>query len=135
MGSSQFYRRWHNELFAFRRHSAARKAAPLGTAELDLYSDTGQGGSPVGTLTPPKGYSMGLAQATFAGNGLSLSPNSTYWLVLKASSGQFEWGWTDSDAGSGIGFTHTWGLSDDAGRTWLTSDVAPVQFSVRPGES
>src|SRR5262249_33284338 len=35
-----------------------------GTAELDLYSDTGQPGSPVGTLTPPKGSVANASRAS-----------------------------------------------------------------------
>ena len=101
-----------------------------GNAELDLYSDAGEPGSLLSILTSPASYSGSLLQTIFSGNGFSLSANSIYWLVLKPIGGEFDWAWTASNTGSGVGFTHTWGVSDDAGLDWFTSDSNPMQFNV-----
>jgi hypothetical protein len=105
-----------------------------GVATLDVYSGIAQPSSFVGVLDSPSNYSSSLAETTFAGN-VTLASNSTYWLVLKAASGQFEWGWTEDSIGSGVGFTHTWGASDDAGSSWFTTDIEPMQFSVTASPS
>jgi hypothetical protein len=102
-----------------------------GVAELNLYSNgLLQPGSLVGTLTPPESYSSGLSNTTFSSSGLTLSANSTYWIVLKALSGEFDWAWTADNSGTGTGFQGTWGISTDAGGTWYTYAVYPAQFSV-----
>ena len=101
-----------------------------GTAELDLYSDVGQPGSRLTILTPPASYSDSLSPTIFLGGAFSLDANSTYWLVLKTIGGEFDWAWTASNTGSGVGFTHTWGVSDDAGADWFTSDNNPMQMRV-----
>ena len=102
-----------------------------GAAELDLYTDTTlQPGSLVGTLTAPASYTTALSGVTFTSGGLSLSGNTTYWLVLKALSGEFDWAWTADNSGNGNGFQGAWGISTDAGSTWYTYDVYPTQFSV-----
>lgn len=107
-------------------------ANPLaGQARLDLYSDgTLEPGSLLGTLTPPDSYSSSLDSATFTASDLTLAPNTTYWLVLSADSGEFDWAWTTDNTGSGAGFLRTWGQSDDAGVTWFTIDTFPTQFTV-----
>src|SRR5437868_1092875 len=57
-----------------------------GAAELDLYSDGGlQPGSQLAVLSPPASYARSLTNTTFSKSGISLTPNTTYWLVLKAS--------------------------------------------------
>jgi PEP-CTERM motif len=102
-----------------------------GVAEVDLYSNSLlQPGSLVGTLFSPSSYSTGLSNTTFSSNGLTLSANSTYWLVLKALSGEFDWAWTSDNTGTGTGFQGTWGSSTDAGAAWYTYAVYPTQFSV-----
>ena len=102
-----------------------------GVAEVDLYSNSLlQPGSLLGTLISPLSYSTSLSNTTFSGNGLTLSANSTYWLVLKALSGEFDWAWTSDNTGAGTGFQGTWGNSTDAGVTWYTYAVYPTQFSV-----
>jgi hypothetical protein len=111
-----------------------------GQARLDLYSDGNlEPGSLLATLTPPDSYSDTLAETIFTADGITLSPNSTYWIVLSADSGEFDWAWTSDNTGNGVGFQHTWGQSDDAGATWYTSDTFPTQFTVTavavpPGE-
>jgi hypothetical protein len=100
-----------------------------GVATLDAYSGIAQPSLFSGILDSPGNYSSGLAETTFAGN-VTLAPNSTYWLVLKAASGQFEWGWTEDASGSGVGFTHTWGASDDAGSSWFITDIEPMHSAL-----
>ena len=102
-----------------------------GQARLDLYSDGGlEPGSLVASLTPPDSYSDTLAETTFTASDVSLSPNTTYWIVLSADSGEFDWAWTSDNTGNGAGFQHTWGQSDDAAVTWFTSDSFSTQFNV-----
>lgn len=102
-----------------------------GTAELDIYSDGGlEPGSLLGTLTSPGSISTSLGETTFTASGITLSSDSTYWLVLKATSGEFDWGWAGDNSGSGVGFQHTWGVSDDEGATWFTYDSYPTQMLV-----
>jgi hypothetical protein len=102
-----------------------------GQARLDLYSDANlEPGSLVGTLASPDTYSSTLANTTFLADGITLSPNSTYWIVLSADSGEFDWAWSSDNTGSGIGFQRTWGQTDDAGATWFTFDTFPTQFNV-----
>ena len=113
-----------------------------GTAGLDIYKDAtdyqgNSGLSPgtlVGTLISPASYSTSaLADTTFTASGITLAANSTYWAVLKANTGEFDWSFTDDNsvtAGNGIGYQHTYGESDDAGTTWYTDDTDPQQMSV-----
>jgi hypothetical protein len=103
-----------------------------GTAEVDLYSGVnGQPGSLIRVLSDPASYSSVLANTVFWGDQLLLSPDSSYWIVLKSLSGEFDWGYTASNSGTGVGFTHLWGSSDDAGASpWYTSDLQPYQMSV-----
>src|SRR5437879_3498407 len=68
-----------------------------GTARLDLYSDGGlEPGSLISTLTPPASFPTTLGNATWTSNGVTLSLNTTYWVVLRANSGQFDWAWTSN---------------------------------------
>jgi hypothetical protein len=102
-----------------------------GQARLDLYSDGNlEPGSLLGTLVSPDSYSSTLEETPFSASDITLSPNSTYWIVLSADSGEFDWAWTSDNAGSGIGFQHSWGRSDDVGATWFSFDTFPTQFSV-----
>ena len=109
-----------------------------GTAEVDIFSDATdyqgssglQPGTLIGTLSSPTSYSSTLAPATFTASGISLAANSTYWVVLKANSGAFDWSYTNNDTGSGSGFQDTFGESDDAGATWTTYGSGPTQMSV-----
>ncbi len=103
--------------------------ASNGGVTLSLYSDNlSQPGQLLATLNEVPALSSTLAPVTFEQGGYVLSANTTYWAVLEATSGSAEWGFTDSNAGSGVGFQHTWGISDDAGRRLdhvrLISDVA-----------
>jgi hypothetical protein len=102
-----------------------------GQAEVDIYSDGGlQPGSLVGTLTSPTSYTSGLSDTTFTTAGITLGADSNYWVVLRAISGSFNWSWTASDTGTGVGFQDTWGQSTDGGSSWFVFDSSPTQMSV-----
>jgi hypothetical protein len=102
-----------------------------GDLSLELFSDqNGQPSAPLGRLISPTSFSPALSQITFGGAGLSLEANTTYWLVAQALTGQFEWAFTDSNGGSGIGFQHLWGSSENSGADWFTSDLEPMQMRV-----
>ena len=98
-----------------------------GAAELDIYSDGGlRPGTLKSVLTSPATYSSSsLANATFTGSGLTLSANTKYWLVLKATSGAFDWGWTNDDS-----IVQEWGTSSNSGSVWFTDNAFPFQYSV-----
>ncbi|QEL20120.1 choice-of-anchor R domain-containing protein [Limnoglobus roseus] len=104
-----------------------------GVAEVDIYTDGGnQPGSLVAAVTSPSTYSTSsLAATTFtSASGVSLTANTTYWVVLKATSGEFDWAYTISNSGTGDGFQGTYGQSADAGATWFTYDIYPTQMTV-----
>lgn len=103
-----------------------------GSARLDLYSQSLLApGSLIGSLVSPASYSTSLANTTFtAASGLSLSANTTYWVVLKGTSGSFDWSWTSANTGTGAGYQNTWGETDDAGASWYTYDLFPTQIRV-----
>lgn len=102
-----------------------------GLAELDIYSDGGfQPGSLVGTLASPTGFSSGLSDETFTTTGITLAANTTYWVVLHALSGEFDWGYTFDDSGRGAGFQDNWAASFDSGADWFDEGNSPTQMSV-----
>lgn len=101
------------------------------TANLYLFSNSSsQPGSSLGQLSLTSTLSSTQAPVSFSGNNLALVANSTYWLVLQAPTGTVDWAWTDSSVGTGVGFTHTWGATDDAGATWFTVAEQPQMMSV-----
>lgn len=105
-------------------------SATGGTAELDLYSDGGlQPGTELSVIGTTTLSTSSPTAITFTSSDL-LSTGATYWLVLKATSGSIDWAWTDDNSGNGTGFQDTWGISSDAGATWFTYDVYPLQFAL-----
>ena len=46
------------------------------------------------------------------------------------TSGAYEWAYAGDNTGSGVGFYPSWGVSNDAGRSWYTSDLQPMQMRV-----
>lgn len=108
-----------------------RGSATNAVAQLSLYTDAGLvPGSLVATLTSPVTYSTSLASTIFASSGVTLTANSTYWIVLRAVTGRFDWAWTSNNSGTGVGFQHTWAVSDNAGSVWFSSDTFPTQFTI-----
>jgi len=105
-----------------------------GQAQLDLYTDLpGTPGTPdtyIASLIPPGSFPSSLADTVFGGNNLPLAPNSIYWAVLQATSGDFSWAWTRDLSGAGVGFAGTWGFSDTAGTSWDTFDTEAMQMRV-----
>ena len=106
-----------------------------GTATVSIYSDSGsEPGTLVATLTSPSSYSSSLASTTFSSaSGVSLAADTTYWVVLKASAGSYNWSFTSDDensASTGDGFTGVWGISSDSGVTWYIDNDYPLQMSV-----
>ncbi len=82
----------------------------------DLYAFAGKPDVQIGTLTSPASYpTAGFGPATFTASGIALAPSSTYWVVLKALSGEFDWAYTVSLIGSGPGFQGTYGFTFDYG--------------------
>jgi hypothetical protein len=118
---------------SYRISSAALLLSSPGssTARLDLYStSSGEPAQLLSTLTSPGFFSTAPSVVIFTGSSYILSPNSMYWLVLKATSGEFDWSWTLDNTGTGLGFLARWAASDDAGATWFTADSEPMQFRV-----
>jgi PEP-CTERM motif len=101
------------------------------TAELDLYStSSGEPAQLLSALASPASFPSGPAAVSFTGSSYILSPNSTYWLVLKAKTGAFDWSWTSDNTGTGVGFLPQWAATDDTGTTWFTGNSEPMQFRV-----
>jgi hypothetical protein len=73
---------------------------------------------------------MTLSPTVFTASGLNVAANSTYWIVLRALTGTFDWAWTLDNAGTGQGFQHTWAISSDGGGDWFSSDTFPTQFAI-----
>ncbi|MGH7132465.1 MAG: choice-of-anchor R domain-containing protein [Phycisphaerales bacterium] len=106
-------------------------SAAGGTATLELYTGVGlEPATLVTTLTSPSSYPATAGQAMFTAEGVTLAANTTYWVVLRATSGTFSWSWAGSNTGAGTGFQHVWGLSEDTGDSWWTGDLYPLQMSV-----
>jgi hypothetical protein len=105
--------------------------SPSGAAQAAIYTNiSDQPGSQVGALISPGSYSNTLATTSFAASGINLAANTSYWVVLSAPSGNFNWAWTDSLSGLGVGYTHTWAGSADAGGSWLTFQDSPQIMQV-----
>jgi hypothetical protein len=89
--------------------------------EVDLYSDSGGSpGSLIAVLAAIGTPTFSLQDVDFAGGGNALAANTTYWIVLRALSGNVSWGYTTTNNGSGIGFTDNIGSSSNSGATWFT---------------
>ncbi len=118
--------------------SATLKLAQLtaGAAEVDLYSNAvRQPGTQLAALTSPAGYSSTAADTVFTAAGVALAANTTYWVVLKAPSGSFDWRSTTDISGTPAAtFQHTHAASPDSGATWTTSDLAPNLLRVTADE-
>jgi hypothetical protein len=117
---------------AYTLSSVTLLLAGSGQAEVDIYSDGGlQPGSLLGMLVSPGSYSITPTDTTFTTSGITLDADSTYWVVLHALTGSFDWSWTfDDAAGTGVGYQDTWGQSQDAGATWFTFNSSPTQMAV-----
>lgn len=102
-----------------------------GSAMLSLYSDAGhEPDALLATLDSPSTYPVSLGETTFTGDQVWLDANTTYWLVLEATGGEFEWAWSYSNVGLGTGFLNTWGISNDTSMTWWSINSFPVQLQI-----
>ena len=118
--------------------SLADTTASGGAAEVSVYSDDGlnEPGSLLATLNSVSTLATTLRPQTWTSSGLSLSANSTYWIVLNALSGEVDWSYASDDAGTGAGFTDTWAASYDGGSSWFTyaslqnAGVDPLQMDI-----
>ena len=107
------------------------RTSPDGSASLEIRSDEGlEPGGLVAALAAPASYSSTPQATTFTTDGVQLQAGATYWVVLEASSGAFEWTWTADNTGSGEGFSTLWDSSDDSGAGWFTHDLYPLQLRV-----
>lgn len=102
-----------------------------GDAQLAIYDGLSKPENLIGTLTSPSSYTTTLGNNIFTASGLLLDPNSTYWVVLKALTGQFEWSWTSSNTGNGDGFETTWGIRELSGGSWVWSIVDGEPYMMR----
>ena len=101
-----------------------------GTAALELHGNGGlQPGSLIATLNSPATYPAALADVTFTASNITLTPSTTYWIVLRPDSGEFNWAWTPMNTGFGVGYQNTWGVSDDTG-AWWSYDIYATKFQV-----
>ncbi|MEZ5398639.1 MAG: BACON domain-containing protein [Bryobacteraceae bacterium] len=107
-----------------------------GVAAVSIYSESGlHPGTLAGPLSSPASYSPTAAATTFTSSGIALTAGATYYIVLQATSGTFEWSWTASNTGAGSGFQPVWGVSADGGSTWSTQLGYPMQALIETGSS
>ena len=110
------------------------------TARLDIYSNYGDvpetsvPGTSLGTLTHSGSFSDWdtFTEATFTPTGIiSLSANSSYWVVLQGVTGSLWWSYTEDGTGIGPGFSKLYTISENAGNNWdLPADTMPNQMQV-----
>ncbi len=60
--------------------------------------------------------------------GIGLAPNTAYWVVTRAQSGEFAAAYTDSETGDGVGYSQQWAASANAGGQWDTRNFSPLFF-------
>ena len=108
------------------------RTSPDGDAALEIRSDEGlEPGALVAALAAPASYSSTPQATTFTADGVQLQRGATYWVVLSATAGTFEWTWTADNTGSGEGFSTLWNSGEDGG--WYTHDLYPLQLRVTAG--
>jgi len=63
---------------------------------------------------------------------ITLAPNSTYWVVVGVTTGTgyYDWNYTASNNGAGVGFSTRWGSTTTAGATWTGFDDEPFMMEV-----
>jgi len=62
--------------------------------------------------------------------GLALAPGTAYWVVTQAPTGEYASGYTDSELGSGSGFSSDWAHSENSGSTWTVLFLSPLFLGV-----
>ena len=86
----------------------------------------------IGALNVPV---IGPAYANYQlapSSAVALAPNSTYWVVVGVTTGTgyYDWNYTASNNGSGVGFSTRWGSTTNAGATWTGFDDEPFMMEV-----
>lgn len=92
----------------------------------------------VGQLNEMFDLPPGISAASFLGDnaavtlsgdapdGIFLEAETDYWVVTRATGGQYSSAYTDSETGSGEGFSSNWAVSQNAGSTWLPRTLSPL---------
>ena len=62
-------------------------------------------------------------------NGLILDPDTKYWIVSRAISGQFASVYTDDEKGTGTGFSPEWAHSETSGKGWTNETLSPLIYA------
>jgi len=111
-----------------------------GSLQLFIYDATGLEGRPGSSVTGSSAVGSlsfdavptTTAEVAFTGLHLSLSPSTSYFVVLKTPDligGSLRWNYTDSTGG--LGFPSPYAGSSDSGATWFTPDFTnPQQMQV-----
>ena len=103
-------------------------STPLGTMEVDLYSNNLIGnvpGSLIGAFSNPGSLSAG--DLTFSPATLQqLLPNTSYWVVLKNSG---SWNYTNGSS-TGPGASQRWADGSNSGAIWNASTGGPYLMTV-----
>ena len=116
-----------------------RQFSGPGSPEVSIWSNHVEGSSSrpdiaLGTLTNPGSIPGSFTPITFTSTGLSLSANSTYWVVMKstASGADFLWRNTadNNPTGAGPGFSTVWSETITSGSTWVTTSTNPYLMKV-----
>ncbi len=82
-------------------------------------------------MTSPASVGGSYAATVFTSTGLSLAAGSRYWAVCRASDDDnYDWGFTYSNTGSGVGFVVAQSESLDFGVTWSSADGDPFLMRV-----
>jgi hypothetical protein len=109
--------------------SAPSLIAANSTAELDLYTNSGLvPGIILAALTAPPSLTTVLGNNTFTASGITLTPNTTYWLVLKGVFGNVSWAETADMTGVGVGFIPERAVTNNSGGNWSLGQ--PLQMQV-----
>ncbi len=107
-----------------------------GDSNTTQFSTTVQDVQVTGDFAAPKGVKVSqLPGGSFTASGaqptgLTLAPNTTYWVVMRAKGGEFASAYTDSEIGNGVGYSPTWAQSSNAGASWLTQNTSPLFIGV-----
>lgn len=103
-------------------------STPLGTIEVDLYSNNPVGnvpGSVIGGFSNPGSLAAGDLTFTPA-TSQQLLPNTSYWVVLKNSG---TWNYTNGLA-TGPGASQRWADGSNSGAIWSASTGGPYLMTV-----
>jgi len=103
-------------------------STPLGTIEVDLYSNNPTGnvpGSVIGGFSNPGSLAAGDLTFTPA-IPQQLLPNTSYWVVLKNSG---TWNYTNGSA-TGPGASQRWADGSNSGAIWNASIGGPYMMTV-----